>query len=86
MISYNRLLEEMEKHMQSAKIASNEQQMREALVAVRALCDVMLLEESPSRQPLPKMLVSQESTMQVQSLASKPFEETDANGKSLFDF
>lgn len=86
MISYNRLFVEMEKHMQSAKMASNEQQMREALVAVRTLCDVMLLEGGSSRQPLPKMLVSQQSTTPEQSLASKPLQEEDANGSSLFDF
>lgn len=42
MISYQTILVELEKHVQEAKYASNEQQFREALVATKALCDVVL--------------------------------------------
>lgn len=93
MISYDRLLAEMDRQLTTARHTSDERAMREALSAVRALCDVALNQTPTSATPekiIPKML----NTPEVQSLSSfegkpfegKPLEESDANGGSLFDF
>ena len=42
MISSEQILIQIEKQVHKAKIETNEQSTREALVAIRALCDVVL--------------------------------------------
>ena len=96
MISYDVLLQQLEHHARQAKQASTEQQMREQLTAVKALCDVMLSEtpqkptQSSVRQPLPKMLTAERPSMQqtaMPTMVTPPkLEEDDANGDSIFDF
>lgn len=88
MISYEQILTEMERQLTVAHHANDEAAMREALTAIRSLCEVALNQKgsAPAREKImPKML----STPEVQSLSSyegKPLEEDDANGGSLFDF
>ena len=86
MISYDRVFVEMERQLNAARKTADEREMREALTAIRSLCEVALGGESTKvEQVMPKML----ETPQVQSLTSleaKPMIEEGANGGSLFDF
>lgn len=80
MISYQAVLQQLEKQVDEAKKATSEQQMRESLTAVRALCDVVLARPAEGSQtqhkPIPKM----------PTISAKMEEEDGANGDSLFDF
>lgn len=92
MISYDRIIAEMGRQLSVARQTNDEGAMREALSAIRSLCEVALSDgtglERASRPPekvIPKML----STSEVQSPTSfdgKLLEESDANGGSLFEF
>ncbi|MFJ7954093.1 YwdI family protein [Lysinibacillus sp. NPDC096418] len=88
MISYQAVLLQLEKQLDEAKKASSEQQIRESLTAVRALCDVVLAQplDGAKLQPknIPQML-TQSPTQQMVSTV-KIDEEDGANGDSLFDF
>lgn len=97
MISYQHVLEEIERQVQLARQTNNEGSMREALAAIRSLSEVALsgggrTQESTIPRSLETEYVKPQSiqTPQVQSLSSlesKPIEEADgANGKSIFDF
>ncbi|SDN26343.1 hypothetical protein SAMN05518871_104117 [Psychrobacillus sp. OK028] len=84
MISNDQLLMQIDKQLQQARVTGNEQTKREALAAIRALCD-LALESPPS--PFPQ------ATSVVQSVPIAPtiqqpvaLKEEDANGESLFDF
>jgi len=84
MISYEQIFMQIDKQLQQAKITGNEQTKREALAAIRALCD-LTLESAPSSSPQAPSVVQAVSiapTIQ-QPVALK---EDDANGESLFDF
>lgn len=88
MISYQAILQQLEKQLDEAKKASSEQQIRESLTAVRALCDVVLAQpaEGAKSQPkqIPQMLT--QSPTQQMVYTAKIDEEDGANGDSLFDF
>ena len=84
MISNDQLLMQIDKQLQHAKITGNEQTKREALAAIRALCD-LALESGPepfSQATSVAQAVPMAPTIQ-QPVALK---EDDANGESLFDF
>lgn len=88
MISYDRIISEMERQLSVAKRTNDERAMREALSAVRSLCEVALGENSSTRpeEPIvPKMLIAPD-VQSISSLEGKPLVEEDANGGSLFDF
>jgi hypothetical protein len=96
MISYQRLFREIERYTGQAKTVQNEQQYRELLSAIRALCDVALNTQS-EHQPVKEMQSIQVAghtrhVSQVQpptstyNLPSTKLEEDDANGESIFDF
>lgn len=97
MISYQHVLEEIERQVQLARQTNNEGSMREALAAIRSLSEVALSGGGRQQESvIPRSIETQYatpqtiSTPQVQSLnslESKPIEEEDgANGKSIFDF
>ncbi|WP_010677266.1 YwdI family protein [Bacillus timonensis] len=95
-ISLNKILDKMQQELQSAKSEGSEQKIRERLMAIRTLCD-LVLDEAPvevkrvasvpvqpfpqSVQPIPKM---QQQPTTIQNTTK--LEEDDANGDSLFDF
>ncbi|WP_301107257.1 DUF5327 family protein [Sporosarcina sp.] len=84
MISSDQLLKEIEQQLALAKRAPNEQVKREALSAVRALCNVMLSDSKAAIAPsAPRAIQLQQP---VTSLNEQPLQEADANGESLFDF
>lgn len=78
MIPLDRVLTEMEKQLSAAKNAGDEQSMREALSAIRSLCEVALSPEQPSATR--KLHVQHAPSVKQQLI------EEDANGDSIFDF
>ncbi|MFJ7736140.1 YwdI family protein [Lysinibacillus sp. NPDC097287] len=88
MISYQAVLQQLEKQLDEAKKAPSEQQIRESLTAVRALCDVVLAQPTKGSKTQPKhipQMLTQSPTQQMVYTA-KLDEEDGANGDSLFDF
>jgi hypothetical protein len=86
MISYNQVFLEMERQLTAAKKTEDEREMREALAAIRSLCEVALgVQPRNDGQVTPKMLTSQ-AVQPIQSLEAKPMNEEGANGGSIFDF
>lgn len=83
MITYETIIMQMEQALAQAKQAKNEQQMREQLTAVKALCDVVLRDASTGVAP---MIQPVSSTPQVPSISTVKIQETGANGDSIFDF
>ncbi|WOV87935.1 YwdI family protein [Sporosarcina oncorhynchi] len=93
MIATERILVEMDRQLALAKEAGNEQAMREALTAIRSLCQVVLgsgevpqRTASVNRELTVASMGQQPTPSQVVSLDSKPLIEKDANGGSIFDF
>ncbi|SOC34670.1 YwdI family protein [Ureibacillus acetophenoni] len=94
MISTQTLLQQIEKHTQLAKSTENDQLIREQLIAIRALCELALTEQSSNisvtknhfqQQSLPQTVQLNRTT--EPSLQSNPIKEDDgANGNSIFDF
>lgn len=87
MISYDRIISEMERQLGVAKRASDERTMREALSAIRSLCEVAIGENSARQEEkiVPKTIIAPD-VQSISSLEGKPLVEDDANGGSLFDF
>ncbi|MDV6379434.1 YwdI family protein [Sporosarcina sp. GW1-11] len=84
MISSEQVLAEIEQQVHVAKQASTEQTRREAISAVRSLCNVVLNDHAPS-QPVPVVHSSVQAPTPV-TFGEQPLQEADANGESLFDF
>lgn len=86
MITYEVLLNQIEKHVNSAKTAASDQLMREQVTAVRALCDVLLNNEQKAvtdERVFPQVHQQLQQQLQVQGT---PLRNEDANGDSIFDF
>ncbi|QTD40700.1 YwdI family protein [Sporosarcina sp. Te-1] len=89
MISPEQVLAEMERQLQNAKMAQDERAVREALAAIRSLCEVVLGSPVLMRAVPQKEQVPQQAVAPISSplpMEGKPLEEEDANGGSLFDF
>lgn len=88
MITAAQLLGEIEQQVCLAKQTHDEATQREAIYAVRTLCNLMLNEERPSAaQSIPQPVqLSSVHAAPVTSLNEQPLREADANGESLFDF
>lgn len=86
MISTERVIEEMQRQLNYAKTA-DDQAVREALTAIRALCQVVLVSNEKKDEPIitPRTMAISHKP-QISSLESRPLEEEDANGGSIFDF
>ena len=92
MISYEAIIAQMEQALQQAKHAQSEQQMREQLTAVKALCEVVLGQQASyitdnlvqQRQQVQSVTV--QAPVMQQANASSKLQEPDANGDSIFDF
>lgn len=82
MISTEHIIMQIDKQLGQAKGTGNEQSKREALAAIRALCDLALESVATSQAASVVQAVSVAPTIQ-QPVALK---EDDANGESLFDF
>ncbi|WP_332651363.1 YwdI family protein [Lysinibacillus sp. 54212] len=88
MISYNTVLSSMDALVQGAKLAGDEQQLRESLAAIRALCNVVLQNGEQPTNNTRQVQQQTQSTIQnsPDSLSSNKMQEQDANGDSIFDF
>lgn len=82
MISNDHIIMQIDKQLQHAKVTGNEQSKREALAAIRALCDLALESVATSQASPVVQAIPVAPTIQ-QPVALK---EEDANGESLFDF
>ncbi len=88
MISYETVLGQMEQLVAQAKNNSSDQQIREQLTAIRALCDIVLQQSTVPAQQASKPAVASTIMQPAPSLptASHKWQEQDANGDSIFDF
>lgn len=90
MISYEIVLASLEKHISEAKQADTEQQMREEISAIKALCDVLLNTPTKNVQLPQHQLQTVKSvslTMSQPVIQNQPkLQEDGANGDSIFDF
>lgn len=84
MISYNRIMSEMERQLQLAKQANEEGKMREALTAIQSLCAIVL--EGEVRQVTSESTTVAYQSTRVQPIGEQQLQEKDANGESIFDF
>lgn len=92
MISYEAIIAQIERAVQQAKHAQSEQQIREQLTAVQALCEVVLGQRASritdqliqQRQEVQSFPVQAPVTQQANT--SSKLQELDANGDSIFDF
>lgn len=90
MISKETLTQQLEQYVASAKQAGTEQQFREQLVAVRALCEAALASGN-SQQPVRIQQITEQPMLvpvsqSVQTMPSAKLQESDENGDSIFDF
>lgn len=92
MISYEAIIAQIEQAVQQAKHAQSEQQMREQLTAVKALCEVVLGQQASHitsklvQQRQEVQPVTMQTSVMQQANASPKLQEPDANGDSIFDF
>lgn len=89
MIPLSRVVTEIEKQANLAKVKGDEQSIRESLIAIRALCDIALTEQPEIKQPVVPISYAQpvQPTSSVPSISvGERMKEDDANGDSLFDF
>lgn len=83
------ILTKIEKLTAEARQTSSEQQAREKFAAIRALCEVVLgdqtseLQQPTSVSTIPTPLPS---FTQPVAIPSQKLQEDDANGDSIFDF
>lgn len=90
-IHISKLLAKMEKEIHQAMHSSSDSEVRERLLVVKSLCD-LVLDEKPgeaydTRQPSSNDFDSlQLQKMMGSSALSKKKEEDDVNGDSIFDF
>lgn len=83
MTTSEQVMKEIERQVSLAKQAAGGQAQREALYAVRALCNVMLQDE---QYTAPGQMSAAAVRPAAAVLEEKPLQEEDANGESLFDF
>ncbi|MEK4630000.1 MAG: YwdI family protein [Solibacillus sp.] len=96
MITYNTIVEQIEKLAIEASKSTNEQYVREQLTAIRALCDVVLVQkntQATKSQVITGAMNVVNSNSVIASTFAQPLlnssqklDEDDANGESLFDF
>ncbi|MFC5604945.1 YwdI family protein [Sporosarcina koreensis] len=86
MISTERIIEEMQRQLNYAKTADDDQAVRETLTAIRALCQVVLVSDKKEEPIITPRTMQITHKPRISSLESRPLEEEDANGGSIFDF
>ncbi|WP_432363574.1 YwdI family protein [Sporosarcina sp. UB5] len=88
MISTERIIVEMQRQLNYAKTANDDQAVREALTAIRALCQVVLVSNDQKDEPIitPKTMSIAHQPQLPSSIEGVPLEEDDANGNSIFEF
>jgi hypothetical protein len=88
----------MEEELDKAKKSDTDKELREKLVVIKSMCEVILDEKSSSlnipsptsneinQAELQKMMGNMSTVVKQPTISSTPFKESDANGDSLFDF
>jgi Family of unknown function (DUF5327) len=96
-IHVSKLLQKMEEELAKAKNSQSDKEIREKLVVIQSLCEVILDEKTSSLQ-IPSSPANEINEAELQkmmgnlpikkqpSITSTPYKEEDANGDSLFDF
>lgn len=90
-IHISKLLAKMEKEIHQAMHGSSDSEVRERLLVVKSLCD-LVLDEQPGETNVPKQPSSNDfDSLQLQkmmgsSALTKKKKEDDVNGDSIFDF
>ena len=80
-----RILNEIDKHTARAR-GGDPAKVRDAVVAIRALCDLLLEDDQPAvDKPAPRAVPLASPQPQAVSAVNK-LKEEDANGDSLFEF
>ncbi|MDQ0230791.1 YwdI family protein [Metabacillus malikii] len=96
-IHVSKLLQKMDDELRKAKASQNDNEIRESLIVIKSLCDVVLAEKNSLHIPSPKTNEINQSELQkmmgnlapvktASPLPDNKIEEEDANGDSLFDF
>ena len=83
----------MKRQVDVAQATNDERVIREAVTAVKALCEVMLGDRQamqqrvqPQRQVVQEAPITVNEVQSIPSTTSKPLVEEGANGDSLFEF
>ncbi|QOR66574.1 YwdI family protein [Cytobacillus suaedae] len=82
-IPLHKILEKMQAELDQAKQTNNEGKVREHLVIIQTLCDLVVEERSKSEQTMSTTPFIQQPVPTTQTTKLK---EDDGNGDSLFDF
>lgn len=83
-IPVEQLLHKMTDELQKANQSIKNEQLREHLIVIRSLCDV-ILEQKPKE--MGNSVQTEQQSTQPQSVAPKRIEDDeDANSDSIFDF
>ncbi|MDQ0856990.1 YwdI family protein [Bacillus sp. V2I10] len=91
-IHISKLLAKMEKEIQRAMQGSSDSEVRERLLAVKTLCDLVLEEQAEERYETKQTSPNQLDALQLQKMMgasnfnNKKKEEDGVNGDSIFDF
>jgi len=83
-ITVNKIIDKMFVELQMAKNVGNSAKVRDHLLALRTLCD-LVLDEAPVEKPVIQQVVTTPMPSTNLPITAK-LEEEDANGDSLFDF
>ena len=96
MISYEKIVQQIAQLTAQANEVQNEQQIREQLSAIRALCDLVLSDKTANTKVSPVVPSAAKFSHHLSSptpvftqpivTPSQKLEEDDANGDSIFDF
>jgi hypothetical protein len=84
-ISVEQLLQKMESELQKAKQAQGSAKLREHVHSIKILSELILEEKSGGVAEVVSVATSSQIVPQA-PLATKKWNEDDANGDSLFDF
>ncbi|MBE4907703.1 YwdI family protein [Bacillus luteolus] len=82
-IPLHKILTKMQTELDQAKQTNNEEKVKEHLVIIRTLCDLVIEEGNKIEQPQPTTPSIQQPITTAQATKLK---EDDGNGDSIFDF
>jgi hypothetical protein len=82
-VPIQKVLTKMQEEIERAKHSNNEGKVREHLLVIRSLCELVIEQESNPEKPKQSMVFSQQPSLTTQ--ASK-LKEDEGNGDSIFDF
>ncbi|WP_407408112.1 YwdI family protein [Peribacillus sp.] len=83
-ISSKRMLDKMEELVTKAKLANSETKLQGYVVAIQALCEVMVDEKSENNKIMKPVTFTQPVMSNIPN--AEPVKMDEANGDSLFDF